>query len=313
MKKVRILIILLLAVFLSSNSQTNHEEEYSWDTITFEKPYKYIVLSDNINNLWEIGEPAKVFLNSPFRGDNAICTGLTSNYPPDNHSWFELKISNFNMEHYPFSVYLEMKHKYDTDKGNDGGYIEVSYDNGLSWKNIIEDYSSCINPNDEYRTKNLYGTGDTLYTGSPGFSGNSDDWITTKFGWEECVTKNIEIDSDMTIIRFNFISDENEDDREGWLIDDIRLFSMNISGSVGASETTKFSVSPNPASEYLFVSNNQNINFRSLSLYNLIGEQLISQEHTSKLFIGSIPGGMYFLLIETDTEKELHKVIIQQN
>ena len=137
----------------------------------------------------------------------------------------------------------------------DGGYISVSYDYGETWYNIINDesWNYEIYPNSwDGANINLYNEDDVLYNGENGFSGNSEDWITTEFGWYYMpvnppgFTTMLE---DTTIIRFNFISDSVETNKEGWMIDHIRLISYLLMGSVDDYQKVDFSISPNPIRE----------------------------------------------------------------
>lgn len=303
--------LLLLSLSLSAFPQTG-TVEYSWDTITFESEYSYIRVGETEDNIWITGTPEKSFFDAPFNGDNAMVTGLSESYPANNHSYFDLQLGYFNIDHFPYSVYVEFNHKYDTDAGLDGGYIEVSWDNGISWENVIKNYHSCINPADQYRTKDLYGVEELLWNGEPGFSGRSGDWVNTKFGWEECLTKEGREASDTMILRFHFVSDSLDSEKEGWMIDDIRLYSTKITGSASGMKSRAFNVYPNPARDALYVNNRQNREIHRLSLYSVGGVTVFSNPDADRIEVHTFPPGFYYLRIETDQESVCLPVMIEE-
>ncbi len=308
MMKKLLFIILFSIIYVSGHTQ---DTEYSWDTITFEEPYAYLVQDTSLQNIWEIGAPAKTIFNSAYNGEQVILTGISQGYTENNHSHFDLIISYFNVDHFPYSVYFEFNHKYDTDAGKDGGYIEVSHDNGANWENVMEDYVSCLNPADPYRTRNLYSLEDTLFNGEPGFSGNSGGWVNTRFGWEECLVKNVSEPYDTMIIRFNFISDNEGSDKEGWMIDDIRLYSTKLSGDVENLNMRNYLVYPNPASEVLYIQSLNGERISSIQLMNLNGQLIRTALGKNFMPVQDIGEGVYILRAETAYSKFIQKIVIE--
>jgi len=146
MKKIYILITALLV----SNLIFAQWDDINWDTIKFENPYQYIEIGSTPDNIWEIGEPNKLFLDSAFSFPKAIITDTNDFYPTSNNSFFDLYIGNYNIDWFPDDIFIEIKHKFDTDTLKDGGYITVSYDMGETWANIIDDVSTWteITPNE---------------------------------------------------------------------------------------------------------------------------------------------------------------------
>jgi len=128
-------------------------------------------------------------------------------YPINNFSTFQISFerSFFDFLYYHFMI--QFKHKYQTDDGKDGGYIEISYD-GLNWTNIIKDTLISIY-SDPPNLYNFYNETDTIVNGESAFTGQSDGWITSEFDWAwgawdyEWMTGN-EI---TPVIRFVFKSD----------------------------------------------------------------------------------------------------------
>ncbi len=110
-------------------------------------------------------------------------------YPENNYSYFDIKIGIFNNDDFSYNNFIEFHHKYDTDSLLDGCYITVSTDSGKTWMNIINKQQAFgAIWMDQYAT-NLYSEQDTLFNGEYGFSGHSDEWLTTAFGWGLFVVK----------------------------------------------------------------------------------------------------------------------------
>ncbi|MDF1571981.1 MAG: T9SS type A sorting domain-containing protein [Bacteroidales bacterium] len=286
-------------------------EEYTWDIVTFEEPYRYLEIDTIASNTWETGSPDKMHLNGSYAGMNSIATRLYGAYPTDNHSAFTLKISGMNVDHYPYSVYLEFMHRLDTEAGKDGGYIDVSYDGGQTWTNIIEDRSGCYVPGDDFETEGLYSLSDTLYNGEYGFSGEVHDWSKVRFGWEGCMVKSSSIASDSMLLRFHFISDGHDTSQEGWNIDHIRLFSMPITGSTADGQANGFSVLPNPAVDEILIVSVDGSVIERIWIYDMTGKFLGIVEGTNRISVAEYPAGIYFLEIESGN-REIFKKVMKQ-
>ena len=304
--RIQILTGLFLLFHLCTFSQS-YDIEICWDTIQFESPYPYLTIDTFTSNVWQTGEPIKEFFDSAYSGDKAILTDSSNFYPVGNHSYFDLFLGEFNYEGYfNYDIFIEFKHKYDTDSLRDGGFITVSYDMGKSWVNIIEDsYSWCGNP--KWTNKNLYNETDTLFNGEYGFSGRSNGWISTWFGWHQCLVKGDNYYGDTMIVRFNFISDHINSGKEGWLIDDILLYSADIGGAVNSQEmNNSLRIFPNPVKSELTIELGKE--FKEIDLYMLdIMGRIIHEGHYSDqsiihLDLSKHSNGIYILYVFPDRE-----------
>jgi len=313
-------LFLLLTISLTTIQSFAQWTEFVWDTITFEEPYEYLVIDTSSQNIWQIGEPNKIFFDSAFSITNAIVTDTLNYYPFNNNSYFDLKIGEFNYNiYYEYDIFIEIKHKFDTDTLKDGGFITVSYDEGLTWTNIINDSSGFwdITPNnDVYSGGNLYTENDTLYNGEYGFSGNSNDWVTTWFTWHNLPVKNnMDFIGDTMIVRFNFISDNIETNKEGWMIDDIKLYSVDLGDGINDNKTLDFKISPNPFNETAIIELNDYREIE-LSIFDIQG-QLIKQKNyfnNQSIIINrdNLNSGVYFIKIRTDDNfAGIRKLIIK--
>lgn len=316
------LCVFLLCHSLVSNAQGDYIVVANWDTLQFEQPYDYLSIDSSNQNIWQIGDPQKTFFNAPFSTNNAIVTDLVDTYPPDTYSYFDLYIGAFNYpgsemsESYPYNIFMEIKHKYDTDPSKDGGYITVSYDNGTTWMNIINDtgYWYGLTPGDGV-SGNLYYESDKLSNGESGFSGTSDGWVSTWFGWHLLPVKNGATEVDTMILRFNFISDEIDNPKEGWMIDDIRFYSIDIGADITAlkAENTLL-IYPNPINQQTIIDWKTRSNQATIEVANIAGRQVFraqyfNQNHT-QLDLTHLPNGVYFAKVLLEGREPLVRKIV---
>lgn len=298
-------LFFLLTISLTTLQSFAQWTEFVWDTITFEAPYEYLIIDTSSQNIWQIGAPNKIFFDSAYSINNAIVTDTLNFYPINNNSYFDLRIGAFNYNYYyPDDIFIEIKHKFDTDTLKDGGFISVSYDQGLTWMNIINDtvYGQAT---PSWDNLNLYNYYDTLYNGEFGFSGHSNGWITTMFSWHYIPVKNnIDVIGDTMIVRFNFISDSIENNNEGWMIDNIKLYSVDLGGGINDTKSLKFNITPNPMNEISIIEL-ESYSEIQLSIFNIQG-QLVRQKryfNNQSIIINkaNFNSGIYFVKIRTDS------------
>jgi hypothetical protein len=257
-----------------------------WTTITFEEPSEFIQILPTPGNIWQIGEPQKTFFNSAYTVPNAIITGTTGFYPVNNLSSFTLLISQENSNYqYPMNLFIDFRHKFDTDTLKDGGFISVSWDLGQTWNNILDDslsgwwFVSPFRPETfVFGNTNLYSKTDTLCNGEHGFSGKSNGWVHSCVAWYDLpVTDSDNWPPDTMLLRFNFVSDGNQNDREGWMIDQIRIFSLDLGSGTGDEQAgIKAKISPNPVLSDAFVTLDKVYDRVDYTIYDLSGKTLLN-------------------------------------
>jgi hypothetical protein len=227
-----------------------------WCVINFEEPTEFIHVNATSQNIWQTGPPQKPLFNQAYSVPNAMITDTLNFYPANNHSSFDLYIGGFNTNwSYFYDLFISFRHKFDTDTLRDGGYITVSWDHGQSWMNILDDtistqyfFASPAHNWGMWGNTSLYTSTDTLYNGEQGFSGTSNGWLQSCMAWYNIPVKHpAEFPPDTVILRFNFISDNIHNNKEGWMIDDIRIFSIDLGSGINErmTETLKFRVTPN--------------------------------------------------------------------
>lgn len=316
MKKVALAIITLMF----SLQLYAQEDEISFDTLDFESPSYYQSIDTSSSNIWEVCKPNKTFFDSAFSPDSAIVTSCTGYYPDNNHSRFDLYIGDFNQIGYPHDMCFEIKHKFDTELGLDGGYITVSYDMGDTWMNIIND-SVYFGERYPWTTNepNLYTEEDTLFNGEFGFSGNSKDWVSTKFYWYVIPLVNTKaIVGDTMILRFNFISDPHSSENEGWMIDDIRFFAIDFSDGIPKHYNSSLKeLFPNPISSDMHVKLDRTYQSVDIEVLNMAGK-VVERYHFScidyfTLDCSSMKNGLYILKTTLNTKTtEYNKIVVKR-
>lgn len=303
MKQILLSSILLL-ISLNLQAQFN----YYLDTITFEEAYPYLEVDTSAQNIWQIGPPQKIYFDSAHHSTTAIVTDTINNYPINNHSYFDVKMGYFNYgSFYGYDVFLGINHKYDTDSLLDGCYITVSHDYGQTWTNVMNDSASyfdggywCMTPQYAPST-NMYNThADSLFNGEWGFSGRSDGWVWSDFGWHECPVKSTPgTRPDTMIVRFNFISDSVDTNKEGWMIDNIVLFAIPLGGNVEVAQQEELNVYPNPSSDFISVQVEREYQELELFLYSFQGVLLkkrnFKNTNSAKMNVSDLPKGTYLL------------------
>jgi hypothetical protein len=315
--------ICLAHISLAQDGESNHWDDLDSapiDTITFEEPDQLIAIDTSLANLWQIGIPQKVILDSAFSPPNAMITDTLENYPVENHSFFDFYLNDSNL--WNENIFVGFYHKIDTDTLRDGGYLEISFNDGEDFYNVLENPDDVYflgYPSDESNELNLYGFSDTLYNGEPGFSGRSLDWTLTMFGWNTGYIKPPKPDNHLSqsvfskdllyqdaILRFNFISDSIDNQREGWMIDELFTFWVEIIGSTENSNAIGFQMFPNPVQEELTLVAEKHYGRLSVEVFDMTGKPIKSQIYHStneaKLSDIELNSGFYLVTVTGDDQ-----------
>lgn len=302
------------AIFDFENNRIDSGKENDW-----------LIIENSADNIWQIGAPQKSSFDKAKSNPNAIITDTVSPYPVNNHSSFVVKIpltgnggdpSSFNGFDFDF------KHKFQTDKNNDGGYIEISYDYGFTWTNIVYDtlycdrIEPCVGDKDcleGYGFSNEYTNSDTIKGGIPAFSGSNLNWIDT--GLHHFYNDNF-ICPDSLFFKFNFKSDDTQDNLDGWMIDDINFYITF--GLVGLDEKTSNKqpvIFPNPITGNSILKLNNAASASSLiEILSINGEIIYSEKFNNEVFnIGALKlkKGLYFCSIINSGNSYSIKFIVQ--
>ena len=91
----------------------------------------------------------------------------------------------------------------------------------------------------------------------------------------------------------------------------ISMLHANELGIINTPSEQSFSVFPNPTSEIINI-DAPGINLKNISLFNAVGQKVLNTNRRS-LDVSKIHDGIYFLNIQTDTERCIKKIIINHN
>ncbi len=335
MKKLYLFFIAVLIINIT-NAQNKAYGDTTWvDSIDFESPYINLSIDTSAQNLWQIGVPSQIILDSAYSPIHAIMTDTTNNYPINNHSYFDITlIRDYTEPVFMFwNLGISIRHKFNTDTLKDGGFLSISYDHGQNFINVIEDYSINYgvppNPWSPLGPSYIYSFNDTLIDGNYGFSGNSDGWIKSGFFWYNMMVKNTKSWGDTAIIRFNFISDSVNTDKEGWLIDDIRFFWADIGGNVNETiNNSNCKIYPNPTTGKITIQAENIIGVEVMDItgktikYTVIASKAKQSAQNNEIATGyhprndeidlsQQPKGIYIIKITTNKGVAVEKVVLE--
>jgi Secretion system C-terminal sorting domain len=288
-------LLFLLFISIESISQTPIEWYAFNPPIVFDFEDRdannhFLIDTTQANNIWQVAIPDKIEFNSAFSGDIAMITDSINFYPTNNKSSFILKL--FSDDH----TELMFNHKFDFDEGVDGGIIELSYDNGNTWINISDtiQYS--------YEIDSLYISQISSYNNKIGYSGSSNGWKRAWFYFR--------YSHNGTLFKFTLSSDNIDNQREGWLIDDLQFWILGT--PVKEIKRTKIKVFPNPISESIQINIESEITF-NIRIIDMKGITILKKDniYSSNHFCNTskLEKGIYILEIELGEEIQHFKLI----
>jgi subtilisin-like proprotein convertase family protein len=155
------------------------------------------------NNTWALGQPSGTFIDAAFSGVNAFVTNLAGQYNNLENSFIESPCLDFSS--LVVDPVLRFKHIFTTEACCDEGWVDISYDAGITWTRL-----------------GAVGTGDNWYNDQfnnwwNGTSGNATEWRTALHLLDGAAGES------SVKIRFFFSSDGSVV-AEGFGIDDIEIF-----------------------------------------------------------------------------------------
>jgi hypothetical protein len=269
------------------------------DTLTFDPQYEWISIPSAENNIWQIGYANKDFLDGSSKKRAVIITDTINNYPTMVDDYFLLSIPTKNNFYSWAEGILSFYHKYQTDSLYDGGMIEISYDGGESWRNVLYDHAFL-----SFVSTGLYSESDTIIGCLPAFTGTSYEWKYTELHWVwyGLVKKTTGEINGLPALRFRFISDSIDTGKDGWLIDNVVFRGYDVSGSFENRIPEAVKVFPNPISNFLSIEAANYIENVIFKLYGFDGKLLsiIPVNDHQKVDVTNLSQGIYFFTIEKD-------------
>lgn len=256
------------------------------------------------NNIWQMGQPQKTFMNAASTIPNALITDTINFYPPDNYSTVNMKL--FITQ--PITDFF-FTHKFDTDTMQDGGTIELSIDDS-TWHNLLDSFYWSSNNEQVWSGLNFYSNNDTVVSlnNKPGFSGKSNGWISSHFTFYRFKDSS---QLDTFRLRFVFASDSINTNKEGWVIDNISIFAYHV--GINDYNLADYLIYPNPTSGIIKFSGINKV-VRQLSVYNSIGQCLLifKNPNLDMIDLTNLDSGLYVLSFATDTEIINRKIVLKK-
>lgn len=268
-------------------------------------PFGIKLQLDTNDSVWQVGPPQKTLFSLAASTPNALITDTINSYPINDTSSAMIGIDPTQLF---WSIQaLQWKQKIDFDADSDGGMLEFSTDGGGSWDNAFD------NP----FVYNFYGFDstnvDTLPNGELGFVGTDSNW---KDIW--LCFDNAFFGSDTIWVRYTLLSDSNQNNGEGWMIDNFMVH-VTIIHTVGEVEQEEY------MKVYPTVTKDQvNIQSKKLDQYHIIEEMRLLDNQgrvvrsygksPTKFFIriGDLPAGAYFLNIRTNLRSETFPIMLEK-
>lgn len=315
MKKQLLLIALAILTLQTFGQPKSITQDFETGLLTVKNDFTEfkVTIGNTPNNIWQIGSPKKVYFDSAYRGNKAIVTDTINNVPKNNYSYFDVVIPEMAALFANLMCEFSFNHKYQTTNKKSGGYILVSTDSRASWKEAIDTNNqlSFCDVCDVKLVDGIYKHSDTLDNGNPAFSGTSNNWESVYFRFGSMAVKKQPYDT--LIFRFVFQSDSTTDNKEGWMIDDIRL-SKDFSSGFRERNNTNVSLFPNPSKDKITLQSFE-ARINKISIKDIIGksvmEESINGETSIQLAINHLPAGQYFIKVETDKGLSTQRLILQ--
>ena len=287
-------ILLFVLAFIKVDAQSG------WCVINFEDnqcPIYYTIDTTQIGSIWNICTPNKPLFDSAYSVPKAILTDSSGTYPINDTSSFIIKtlIGGFDVP------CIGGMYKMDCDSLHDFGIIEISIDHGQTWHNLLSD---TVVSNSDW------------YTQKPIFTGRIKEW--TEFLTYPLSNFGNYYLYDTLLTRFTFISDSMQTNRDGWILDDIKIV-VHTEGIPEFVKQNNIVVYPNPTKESLFVKfiNLDKIDF-SIKIYDIFGRQVFHQSKlkntVTNIDIHFFDSGTYFyeLINNLDESRQMGKFIIDK-
>jgi hypothetical protein len=291
---------LLFALFVMGGfSAMAQRKTMASGEINFEIPNQYHTVwadtASNPTNVWKIGAPQKTVFTTAYSPSKAIVTNLQQPYTVKDTSSFYIRqraSAGWFRQGPGRSLQLYGWYFADSDSLTDFGTVELSPNNGLNWIDLLKD--------------STHGVFDQSFVGfdRPVLTGRSGGWRPFEMTFRGIADSfQVQI-GDTILMRFTFISDSIQTNRDGLMFDDLQ-FSDHYLGidNVSCSRTPFPSApTPNPASSTIrFALSAKRDDAWRISLYTLRGQKVktatIPRGAQHELSVADLPAGSYYYTV----------------
>lgn len=298
---------LFACLFLTTVSSAQSWVQYFDGADTAESNSILVDIDTTGGNVWQIGPPQKQIFDSAATVPNVLVTDTINFYPSNDSSSFTFQVVPW-MQWGIFA--LQWKQKIDMDSSMDVGTIEYSND-GINW------VSAFGNP----YVYNFYGftPGDTVTTasGMHGFSGTDttwrDIWLCFQMSWLQQWSFN-----DTITFRYTIHSDSLDNQREGWMIDNMQMHITIVHTAKGEQKDAYQKVFPSVTDGIVNIETmalNEFHIIENMQLIDATGRVVKEWKDLPTRFwidISDQPNGSYMLKIQTNKQTNTFPVILQQ-
>lgn len=304
--KKNLLFLLGSLMCLNLNAQWYQQYFDGADTNVYNSIF--VQLDTGLSKVWQIGPPQKTIFDSPSSSPNVLITDTIATYPnlASSSVTFSPDIS-WIWSAWGFMA-IQWNQKLDLDQGTDGGLVEFSIDTGNTWQNAFN------NPN----VYNFYGwqpaNYDTLPSGDFCFTGTDTLWRNIWF----CFKYEYLDTLDTLQIRFTLRSDNIDQMRDGWMIDNLLVHETMFHTIVEMSKESNFKVFPTISEDGKF-----RIEWKQPDVGNKIEEIEVIDENgriirklkdfdiETELDLSGLSDGQYHVKIITTTFSETFTVFVR--
>jgi hypothetical protein len=287
---------LILCLFVLFTIESNAQSEL----VDFESTPQYVTI-DSLTGCWQIGTPSKTIFDTAYSSSHALMTDTLNPYPNDSISYAYFSFPTINSS----STYsISFKHRYDSETDVDGGYIEVYDCFSGNWKSLTSAVAFACPYYSVYYNSNS--PTQLLTNGEIGFTGNSNGWITQEISFGCMAVFQAEENHGGSIaaqFRFVFVSDGNNTNQEGWMIDDIQWsdFGGLCSGIEEYENSLGLKAYPSITNENISFETETEL-FSKISIYDFSGKLIenfsFNQTNFKTLELSNLSNGMYFYSVE---------------
>lgn len=310
MKTLLLYLLTLIAPICSAQIYRSGDIEGK-DSCDFMSGCSIVQLDVSAQNIWNIGQPNKLVFTGGKNDSMCLFTDTSLHYKENISSSFQVyaTVKNGDYNYLDGNALLSFWHKLNTDTLKDGGFIEISYDSGITWVNVLNDSFNFEAYHADQLGYNMYHSSQKLYNGESGFSGSINEWTYVEIPLIRYI---LVFTKSHTRIRFNFISDSIPSQKEGWMIDDIKLSHVQLHGGLSQLDksTNTLSVYPNPCSDQITVTSIQENFNGTLSIFNMEGKMMqtyaLPETRSVRVDVNALQEGIYTLLYHDNVKGDFY-------
>ncbi len=180
--------------------------------------------------------------------------------------------------------------KWEIENNWDYTQFEVSIDNGANW------IPQCGAYTNDGSSNNGQPTGEPLYDGT------QNDWVLEQIDLSDYLGENI-------LVRFQFRSD-NAQRADGFYFDDLKINILNETLGVIDSETSLFSLYPNPVNNILNITTP--LDSYGVEVYNIQGQLIESRKNnqgSSTVDYSGYASGIYLMKLTSETNVQTFRIV----